>query len=128
VLLPVSVVLETDGFCSDVRVFFEAGKNHYGYFASKDVLEQAKHAIATFERNTSGRATGLFLYDNAPSHQKRSDNVLSARYIPKRPNEGWTRVKGGPRMRNSWVDWCFPNGVVQRFAQPLYFPDNHPKY
>ncbi|KIJ32847.1 hypothetical protein M422DRAFT_95085, partial [Sphaerobolus stellatus SS14] len=46
--------------------------------------------------------TGLFLFDNAPSHQKQAPDALSARKMPKGPAEGWTHHKDGPRMRNGW--------------------------
>jgi hypothetical protein len=70
----------------------------------------------------------LFLFDNAPSHQKRADDALSARYLPKRPNDGWTRVKDGPRMRNGWFDTPGIDGRTHRVSQPFYFPANHPKH
>ena len=36
-----------------------------------------------FEGKTGGKAQGLFLFDNAPSHQIRAANALSARKMPK---------------------------------------------
>ena len=55
---------------SEARVFFKAGKNRDGYFDGEDLLQQVENAIDIFEAKTNGFATGLFLFDNAPSHQK----------------------------------------------------------
>lgn len=78
---------------------------------------QVDRAIDIFKRKTNGFATGLFLFDNAPSHQKRAPDALSARKMPKRPNKGWTRHKDGPKMRN---------GTFGGQSQELYFPLDHP--
>jgi len=59
-------------------VFFKAGKNRDGYFDAGDLLQQVENAIDIFESKTNGFATGLFLFDNAPSHQKRAPDALSA--------------------------------------------------
>ena len=53
---------------SEARVLFKAGKNCDGWFGAEDLLKQVDHAIDIFEGKTSGRATGIFLFDNAPSH------------------------------------------------------------
>ncbi|KAJ3522656.1 hypothetical protein NMY22_g11792 [Coprinellus aureogranulatus] len=103
----------------DPRIIFKAGKNRDGYFTSEDLLEQVDRAIDAFEGLTQGRAQGLFVFDNAPSHQKRAPDALSARYMPKGPSETWSPKAGG-RMR----DAVLPNGD----AQCLYFPDDHPTH
>jgi hypothetical protein len=102
----------------EARIIFKAGKNRDGYFASDDVLLQVDKAIDIFEDRTQGFATGLFLFDNAPSHQKRADDALSARKMPKGANEGWTHRPGGARMRNATL----PGGE----SQALYYSDDHP--
>ncbi|KAJ6553649.1 hypothetical protein B0H10DRAFT_2241965 [Mycena sp. CBHHK59/15] len=67
----------------EARLLFRAGKNRDGWFNSDDVLRQVKKAIDIFEVRTGGGATGLFLFDNAPSHQKRAADALSAgHFIP----------------------------------------------
>ncbi|KAF8225733.1 hypothetical protein L208DRAFT_413992 [Tricholoma matsutake] len=104
----------------DARVVFKAGKNRDGYFDADDLLAQVDKAIDIFEERTRGFATGLFLFDNAPSHQKRAPDGLSARKMPKNPNDGWTHHKGGPRMRPTTL----ADGIVQDF----YFDDDHPQY
>lgn len=107
-------------FHRDARVVFKAGKNRDGYFDADDLLAQVDRAIDIFEDRTNGFAMGLFLFDNAPTHQKRASDALSARKMPKNPNNGWTHHKGGPRMRPTTL----VNGQVQEF----YFPDDHPQY
>jgi hypothetical protein len=94
-------------------LFFEPGKNCDGYFTHVEFLEQVSRAIDIFDSKTSGFATGLFMFDNAPSHQKRADNALSTRYLPKNPNQGWTRVKDGPRMQDGWFDITHPDGRTE---------------
>ena len=78
-----------------MHIIFKAGKNHNGYFSSDDLIAQVDNAIDIFEERTNGLATGLFIFDNAPSHQKCADDALSARKMPKGPSENWTHLKGG---------------------------------
>ena len=103
---------------SDACVIFKAGKSRDGWFSADDLLEQVDRAIDVFEWRTNGFATGLFIFDNAPSHQKHAPDALSAQNMPKRPNKHWTRVKDGPRM---WPG-TLPTGLTQEF----YYLDNHP--
>ena len=67
----------------DARVLFKAGKNRDGWFSSEDLLAQVDRAIDVFEGLTKGYAQGLFLFDNAPSHQKRAPDAISARKMVK---------------------------------------------
>ena len=41
-----------------------------GYFDNDDLVLEVDKAIDIFEGKTNGFATSLFLFDNAPSHQK----------------------------------------------------------
>ncbi|KAF8220159.1 hypothetical protein L208DRAFT_1127784, partial [Tricholoma matsutake] len=100
------------------QIIFKAGKNRDGYFTADDLIKQVDNTINIFEGQTNGFATGLFLFDNAPSHQKRANDVLSARKMPKNPNNGWTHCKDGARMRNA----TFADGQTQE----LYYPHDHP--
>jgi hypothetical protein len=100
------------------RIVFKAGKNRDGYFNCDDLIEQVDKAIDIFEERTNGFATGLFFFNNAPSHQKRADDALSARKMPKNPSPDWVHRKGGARMRNA----SLPNGQLQN----LYFDHDHP--
>jgi hypothetical protein len=105
-------------FHREARLLFRAGKNRDGWFSSDNLLIQVDRAIDIFEAKTNGFAVALFLFDNAPSHQKRAADALSARKMVKNPKEGWTHHPGGPRMRNGKL----PDGETQ----DLYFPDDHP--
>ena len=67
----------------DARVVFKAGKNRDGWFGSEDLIAQVDRAIDVFEGLTKGHAQGLFLFDNAPSHQKRAPDAISARKMSK---------------------------------------------
>ena len=103
----------------NARVMFRAGKNRGGWFSSEDLLLQVDDAISVFE----GRApfsTGLFLFDNAPSHQKHASDALSACKLPKGPHATWQQHKGGLRMQNT----TFKLGD-QTVTQELNFLDNH---
>ena len=51
-------------------IVFKAGKNCNGYFTCDDLIEQVDKAIDIFEERTNRFATGLFIFGNAPSHQK----------------------------------------------------------
>ncbi|KAH8979873.1 hypothetical protein EDB92DRAFT_1954569 [Lactarius akahatsu] len=104
----------------EARIFFEAGLNRDGYFSADNLLEQVDGAIDIFEGKTKGMAQGLFLFDNAPSHQKRAADALSARKMPKHPKEGWTPFKDAPRMRHGII-----NPQTEEL-QSFYFPDDHP--
>ena len=57
---------------------FKPGKNCDGYFGTVQLLAQVDRAIDIFERKTNGLAQGLFLFNNAPSHQKHADDAISA--------------------------------------------------
>jgi hypothetical protein len=102
---------------SEARVVFKAGKNRDGYFSALDLLKQVEHTIDLFEDKTNSFATGLFMFDNAPSHQKRAPDALSARKMPKRPHQTWMHHKDGPHMRN---------GMFNGQSQEFYYPDDHP--
>ncbi|KAJ7159143.1 hypothetical protein C8R43DRAFT_859265, partial [Mycena crocata] len=97
----------------EARLLWWAGKNRDGWFKSEDLLKQVDLAIDIFEAKTRGFATGLFLFDNAPSHRKRAADALTARDLVKFP-----KLWVGIRMRNGTL----PNGDTQSF----YFPDDHP--
>ena len=120
----------------EARVIFKPGINRDGYFTSENLLDQVDSAIDIFEGKAEGKAQGLFLFDNAPSHQKRAANALSARKMPKgtfsldstfvglimchtAPRANWTHAKGGPRMRDGI------NPLTGK-EQSLYFPQDHP--
>jgi hypothetical protein len=102
---------------SEARIVFKAGKNHDGWFSADDLGQQVATAIDIFENKTNGTVTGLFMFDNAPSHQKRAEDALSAQKLPKAPKE-WTHHKNGPKLRSAVLADGSP--------QALYYPENHP--
>ena len=104
---------------SEARLFFRAGKTRDGYFDNDDLILEVDKAIDIFEGKTNGFATGLFLFDNAPSHQKRAQDALSAQKMPKSPHATWRHHKNGPRMRTTTYG---SNNTPQDF----YHADNHP--
>ncbi|KAF8478293.1 hypothetical protein JB92DRAFT_3134072 [Gautieria morchelliformis] len=65
------------------RVLFKAGKNRDGYFDCADLCSQTEKAIELFEDNFQGTEIDAFGFDNAMGHQKRADDALSARSMPK---------------------------------------------
>ena len=85
-MLHKKTISQTHFYFREARIFFKAGKNWDGYFDADDLLQQVDHAIDIFEGKMSGFATGLFLFDNAPSHQKQVLDALSARKMPKGPH------------------------------------------
>jgi hypothetical protein len=97
-------------------VFFKAGKNRDGYFTSADLARQVSHAIDIFEKRFP-YCQALFAFDNAPSHQKRAPDALSANKMPLNP-KFWEPFPG-IQMR----DVTLPNGT----PQSLYFPNDHPR-
>ncbi|TFK18059.1 hypothetical protein FA15DRAFT_604020 [Coprinopsis marcescibilis] len=103
-------------------IFFKAGKNRDGYFTSEDLISQVDIAINIFEAKTRRFKTALFLFDNAPSHQKWAPDALSAHQMVKQTHASWRHHKGGPKMRSTMFTW--PDG--QAVHQDFYFPDDHP--
>ncbi|KIO30087.1 hypothetical protein M407DRAFT_69583 [Tulasnella calospora MUT 4182] len=104
----------------EARLLFRAGKNRDGWFDSEDILQQTDLAIDLFEENFPlGNVIGLFCFDNAPSHQKRAPDALSARrmpkgtkFWPKKVPDNYVRMRAGK----------LPNGAQQDF----WYPDDHP--
>ena len=70
---------------SETCIIFKTGKSWDGYFISDGLLKQVEHATTIFEPKTNGIVTGLFLFDNAYSHQKRATDASSAHIMPKAP-------------------------------------------
>lgn len=81
-------------------------------------MEQTKNALNIFEERFPG-AIGLFAFDNATTHQKRADDALSARYMPKNP--GWNSQNA---PKNCMRSARLPDGS----PQSLYFSSDHPTY
>ena len=67
----------------------------------------------------NGFATGLFLFNNAPSHCWHADNMLSAHKMPKGPHKTWCACKNGTKM-------CVGVNPANGNHQDLYWPEDHP--
>ena len=63
-----STLKHTVTIFSEACILFQAGKNCDGYFTADHLMQQVDFAIDIFESKTNGTVTGLFLFDNAPSH------------------------------------------------------------
>ena len=109
-------------FVSEERIMFKAGTNRDGWFSTDDLLKQVENVIDIFKAKTNNFATGLFMFNSAPSHQKWAPDALTARKMPKNPHATWTGTKGGPKMQNGW----YMKGT-DKISQEFYFPDNHPE-
>ena len=103
----------------EVCVFFKAGKNCNEYFDLEDLLQQVENAIDIFEGKTHGFATGLFLFDNALSHQKWAKDAFSAHKMPKNPHMIQWHHKDGPKMQ-------LTNFGSDNTPQDFYFAEDHP--
>jgi hypothetical protein len=64
-------------------LIFRPGKQRDGWFDSDHLLKQVNRAINLFDRMSNGQAQGLFIFDNAPSHQKRALDAISAHHMVK---------------------------------------------
>jgi hypothetical protein len=121
-----------------VWVLFKAGKGHEGYFMNENIKDQMDKAMAILEKYFPND-NHVFLYDNATTHLKRSDEALSARNMTKGPSDKFgvlrtvtddagkqvhaangTLLKEKIRMGKGRM----PNGEEQDF----YFPDDHPTH
>ena len=98
---------------------FKAGKSQDGWFSADDLLEQIEKSIDIFKSKTNGFATGLFFFDNAPSHQHHAGDGLSAQKMQKQPKNSWTHQKEGPKMCNGTYG-------VSNTSWYFYFLDDHP--
>lgn len=119
-ILLISVVCNPIFRTRSTRILFKAGKNRDGYFSAEDVQAQTHLMLDIFEeRFPNGSAIAVLGFDNAPSHQKRAPDALSARKM----------VKNTPKKPKNW----FPSGQVKMRAgklpngspQPLYFSEQH---
>ena len=62
---------------------FKLRKNCNSYFDAKELVVQVDRTIEIFEGKVNGLAQGLFLFNNALSHQKQALNVISANNMAK---------------------------------------------
>ena len=93
----------------EARVLFKAGKARQGYFTNEDILSQAKNAMDILEEHYPDDKHVL-LFDNATTHQKRADDALSARKMPK-----FTPAVGS--------NWGVETNIIGADGKPTYGPD-----
>ncbi|KIM77358.1 hypothetical protein PILCRDRAFT_76818 [Piloderma croceum F 1598] len=93
----------------EARVLFKAGKARQGYFTNEDILSQAKNAMDILEEHYPDDKHVL-LFDNATTHQKRADDALSARKMPK-----FTPAVGN--------NWGVETNIIGADGKPTYGPD-----
>ncbi|TFY76614.1 hypothetical protein EWM64_g7399 [Hericium alpestre] len=129
-----------DGSLS-ARVLFKAGIARDGWFDNNDIIRQVTLAMDILDEFYP-HERHRFIFDNATTHRKRSDDALSARNMSKKPTQagkatwGVWRTKTGPDGKPIYG----PNGKVvkekirmadARFSngepQSLYFPEGHPR-
>ena len=104
---------EAGGFLTldkfEAREYLEHSKE--GYFTNKRFVEQALKAVDIFNAKYPG-IIGMFIFDNAPSHRKLSEDQLNVKVMNVGP--------GGkqPKMKNTiWND----------STQTMTLPDGSPK-
>jgi hypothetical protein len=117
---------------------FKPGKNCDGFFDAKELITQVDRAIDIFVCKTNSLAQALFMFNNAPSHQKCATDVILATKMVKSvsyfiffnlfvllisqdPKCHWVHHLGGPHM-------CDGINPLTGTRQSFYFPDNHPHY
>ena len=100
----------------EARIYFKAGKGQDGYFDCVDLCAQTALAIELHVDNFGGTTITAFGFDNAPGHQKRADDALSAHHMPKNAKI-WNGKHGKCKMQSGKL----PNGALQ----DLYFPEDH---
>jgi hypothetical protein len=91
------------------RVVIRPGVNRDGYFTNSDILAQATIAMDIFQK-CYPHDDHVFVFDNAPTHLKRSDTALSARKMP---------------LGTSKVDknWLVETPSLNEFGKPLFGPN-----
>jgi hypothetical protein len=67
-------------------VLFKAGKNQDGYFTNEDIVKQAEAAMDIVSKHYPNEDHG-FVFDNATTHLKRNDTVLTAQKMTKGPSK-----------------------------------------
>jgi hypothetical protein len=120
------------------RVTILPGKARDGYFTCDEVLQQLSSAMDILDEHYASYRHA-FILDNARTHTKRAENALSARRMPKHTRQNFqfdtvvrdgsgrpvVQQNGQPLVeRRRMEDATLADGS----AQPLYFPDNHPKH
>ena len=100
-------LVEGNGYLQDdngsARLYLETNKE--GYFNNEMFIDQVKRAIDIFDRKFPG-ITGIFLFDNAPSHKKYPADGLSVAHMNVYP--------GGKQAVMRDTEWNKDNGFARR--------------
>ncbi|TFK20849.1 hypothetical protein FA15DRAFT_682357 [Coprinopsis marcescibilis] len=106
------------------RQLIKPGKNRDGYFTNDNIIAQANCAIDILNESYPD-FEHVLVYDNATTHQKRPDNAISARKMPKNRNAKWgvvvtdTDENGNPKLKATkkitMANRTFSNGEPQEF-------------
>ncbi|KAF8269701.1 hypothetical protein EI94DRAFT_1500911, partial [Lactarius quietus] len=99
---------------SEVQIIFCPGKNRDRQFTADHLLNQVDKAINIFQGFTNGCTQALFLFNNAPSHQKCA---VMPTYVLS-PKQRLNSHNSGPHMHCGVLPTSQP--------QSFYFPDDHP--
>ena len=108
------------------RRLFRPGKNCDGWFTNEDILDQVKDAIALV-KELYPFDDHVFIYDNATTHLKRPADALSARNMPKNPNENWGIEINEVDTKGKKKKIHMANGIFDGKPQSFYFPEGHSK-
>jgi hypothetical protein len=109
------------------RTFFEAGKNRDGYFSTSHVCKQIAHAADILVKYFPGE-DHVFVFDNSPTHKKRSSDAPSAQRMPKFTPKAKnflirTADEDGKEVEVPMTGAYFSDGQ----PQSLYWPEGHPR-
>ncbi|KAF9506282.1 hypothetical protein BS47DRAFT_1305487 [Hydnum rufescens UP504] len=118
---------------SDARVTLKPGKNCNGYFSNEEVLQQATRAMDVLCQKYPNERH-VFVFDNARTHAKRTEDTLSAFHMPHNPKHwGITVPTHDPTGKTLHLPNGKPHTEIKRMAdmtfngqqQTLYFLDDH---
>ena len=120
------------------RVVIRPGAQRDGYFTNNDILAQVTIAMDILQKHYP-EDDHIFVFDNAPTHLKRSDTALSARKMPlltSKPDKNWLvetpsldelgcQLYGpnGKKLMKK-VEMC-PGTLPDGSPQSFYFPEGH---
>ena len=93
----------------EARVLLETSRD--GYFTNDHLLNQVEKRVDIFER-IHPDCTGVFMFDNAPSHRKVSDDALNA-----------NKMNVGPAGRQPIMHDTIWEGQVQRMVDDSGVPN-----
>ncbi|KAF8597137.1 hypothetical protein BDV93DRAFT_534597 [Ceratobasidium sp. AG-I] len=111
----------------NAQIVMFPGKAWDGYLTNEWIRTQLVEAIRIAKAKYP-EAEHVFIYDNTTTHTKRCEGALSAVKMTLGPLKNFGDVVGtdpsGQKIHIRMEDAILPNGS----QQPLYFPDDHPKY